>query len=279
MIEQQRTTVMCLLTTTTTARLRAAATALLLCTTMTTAAPAAEPAASRKSGDPIQLAFIEGDVAGFTGIHSPDGKTIIGFVQYRQHRHGDILEAVRIAKFNDGSSDEDRVKAHVGKELRTIGGRTIMRNTKGVATVDVTIDVAGGHITGFSGLGDKRETYDEHVELPHGTYWGPLISIVLKNFERNANDGELVFHTVVVTPKPRAIDMQVLRKDTTTLRRRGGAIQSVDFELRPSVNKLIDPIIQAIAPETNFFMLPGDPPAIARYEGPRNYEGQKIRIE
>jgi hypothetical protein len=37
--------------------------------------------------------------------------------------------------------------------------------------VDNTIDVAGGRITGFSGLGDTRQTYDERVELPPGTYW------------------------------------------------------------------------------------------------------------
>jgi|SRR5579862_2292206 len=243
------------------------------------AALGADSGVGRKAGDPIQLAWMEGDVAGFTGIHSPDGKSTIGFVQYRQHRHGDILEVVRIARFGDGSSDEDHVKAHVGKDLRTIGGHTIIRNEKGIPTVDLTIDVVNGRITGFSGTGDKRETYDEHVELPPGTYFGPLIAIVLKNFDRNADGDQLVFHTVVATPKPRALNMQLVRKETTTLRRRGGRIESVDFELRPTVNTLIDPIVQAIAPETNFFILQGAPPAIVRFEGPRNFQGQKIRIE
>ena len=241
------------------------------------AAPAA--AAGREAGDPIRMEWIEGDVAGTTSIRSPDGGTIIGFVDYHQRRRGDRLEAVRIARFTDGSSDEDHVEARVGRTLETIGGRSVIRNTKGVATVDITIDVAGGHITGFSGLGDERETYDERVELPAGTYWGPLIFIVIKNFDKNATDDRLVFHTVAATPKPRVFDMEVVRQEQSSIRRPGGKIEVVRFALRPTVNWLIDPIIRLIAPETNFLVQPGAPPALARFDGPRNYAEQTIRIE
>jgi len=66
-------------------------------------------AQARESGDPIQLKWMEGDVAGMTTIWSPDGKQVIGFVEYHQHRKGDQLEATRVARFVDGSSDEDQV--------------------------------------------------------------------------------------------------------------------------------------------------------------------------
>ncbi|HEX7410158.1 MAG TPA: hypothetical protein VF515_21260 [Candidatus Binatia bacterium] len=236
-------------------------------------------AAHRDPGDPIQLMWVEGDVAGMTSILSVDGTSTIGFVDYHQRRRGDVLEAVRIARFNDGSTDEDRVEARIGKTLQTIRGRSIIRNAKGVRTVDITIDVAGGRITGFSGLGEKRETYDERVELPPGTYWGPLIFIVIKNFEQNAVDGRLVFRTVVPTPKPRVLDMELLRQEETTVRRPGGKIDVVRFALRPTVNWLIDPVLHMLTPETNFFVKPGAPPGLARFQGPRNFAGQKIRIE
>lgn len=236
-------------------------------------------AAHRDPGDPIRLAWVEGDVAGMTSIFSPDGKSTIGFVEYRQRRRGDILEAVRIARFGDGSSDEDRVEARIGETLQTLRGRSVIRNAKAVATVDITIDVAGGRITGFSGLGDKRQTYDERVELPPGTYWGPLIFIVIKNFEQNAADGRLVFRTVVATPKPRVFDLELLREEQSSIRRRGGKIDVVRFALRPTVNWLIDPVIRMFAPETNFLVQPGAPPALARFDGPRNFARQKIRIE
>jgi hypothetical protein len=64
----------------------------------TVATLVARPAAAREAGEPIRLAWIEGDVAGMTSIFSPDGKSTIGFVEYRQHRRGDILEAVRTAR-------------------------------------------------------------------------------------------------------------------------------------------------------------------------------------
>ena len=68
-------------------------------------------------------------------------------------------------------------------------------------------------------------------------------------------------------------------KGTTVVRRVGERIDGVNFLLRPTVNFLVDPIIQAIAPETKFVVEPGAPPALARFEGPRNYARQKIRIE
>src|SRR5262249_2898821 len=163
--------------------------------------------------------------------------------------------------------------------LRRLPGRSIIRTSKGVATVALTIDVAGGHITGFSGLGSDRKNYDEHVELPPGTYWGPLISLVIKNFDHNAEDNRLVFNSVVATPKPRVIGMELLRGDKTTVDRRGGKIQVTQFELRPTINPVVDPIVPMMAPETHFFVQPGDPPSMARFEGPRNYAGQQIRIE
>ncbi len=55
--------------------------------------------------------------------------------------------------------------------------------------------------------------------------------------------------------------------------------QIVPFAMRPTVNFLIDPIIQHFAPETTFFVKPGKPPALVRFAGPRNYAGQTIVIE
>ena len=240
---------------------------------------AASPAAGRDAGDPIRLAWVEGDVAGITSIFSPDGKSTIGFVDYRQRRRGDVLEAVRIARFRDGSSDEDRVEARLGRTLQTLRGRSVIRAAKGVPTVDITIDVVGGRITGFSGLGDERQTYDERVELPPGTYWGPLIFIVLKNFNQNATDGHLAFRTVVATPKPRVFDLELVRQEATSVRRPGGKIDVVRFALSPTVNWLVDPVIRMLTPDTNFFVKLGAPPGLARFEGPRNFAGQKIRIE
>ena len=88
-------------------------------------------AAHRDAGDPIRLAWVEGDVAGMTSIFSPDGHSTIGFVDYHQRRRGDVLEAVRIARFSDGSSDEDRVEARIGETLQTLRGRSVIRNAKG----------------------------------------------------------------------------------------------------------------------------------------------------
>jgi hypothetical protein len=227
----------------------------------------------------LRLAWHEGDVAGFSSILSPDGSKTIGIIEFHQHMRAGVLRIQRVARFFDGSSDEDQVDVRVGKTLESVGGRTIIRDTKGRATVDLRIDVARGRITGFSGTGADRTEYDEEVALTPATYWGPLIFILLKNFEENAVDGTLAFRTVIATPRPRVIGMELQAQDATALRLHGTKMPATKYRLRPAIHPLIDPIVRLFAPDTFFFIQGGTPPAMVRFEGPRNYAGQTIRIE
>lgn len=234
---------------------------------------------ARDAGDPIALAWGESDVAGFSAIYGPDGKTRVGTIVFHQTRKGDVLTAKRVAEFADGSSDEDVAVAKVGRTLETLRGRTVIKDTRGRATVDIEIDVAGDRIKGFYTDDGERVEVDEKVELPPGTYFGPLIFVVIKSFAKNAEDGRLVFHTVAPTPKPRALDMELLVEGEATIARPGVKIATKRYTLRPTIFWLIDPIIHKLAPETDFYVDPGDPPAMVRFVGPRNYAGQRIVIE
>jgi hypothetical protein len=236
-------------------------------------------AQARDSGDPIALAYGESDVSGYSAIYDADGKTRIGTIVFHQTRKGNVITATRVAEFADGSSDEDLAVAKVGKTLETLRGRTIVRDKRGKPMVDIQIDVAGGRITGFYTDDGDREEVDEEVELPPGTYFGPLIFVVVKNFAKNAEDGKVVFRTVAPTPKPRALDMELLVDGESTIARPGVKITAKGYELRPTIFWLIDPIIQRLAPETHFFVDAGTPPAMVRFVGPRNYAGQRIVIE
>ena len=51
------------------------------------------------------------------------------------------------------------------------------------------------------------------------------------------------------------------------------------YVLRPLINRVIDPVLRIFLPPTEFLVEPGSPPALALYEGPRNYAGQEIRLE
>lgn len=227
----------------------------------------------------LRLAYVEGDVAGFSSILSPDRSRQIGYIDYRQVRKGNSLEVRRIARFDDGSSDEDQIEAEVGDTLKTVKGRMTIRNAKGVATLDLSIDVGEGRIRGFSGLGEDREDYDEKVELSPCTYWGPVLGIVLKNFEENASDGQLVVASVVATPKPRLLHFQFTRREKVEIRRAGGKIEAERFSMVPKVNFLLDPFLKFLGPDTSFFQQAGRPPSMAAFAGPRNFDGQTIRIE
>jgi len=230
-------------------------------------------------GDPIRVAWNEGDVAGFSTIYAADGREQIGFVEYHQTRRGDRLSSARIAHFADGSSDEDSAEARVTDRLETISGRSIIRDVDGQPLVDMKIDVAGGHVQASWGKEPDRHSMDEAMSLPAGTYWGPLIFIVLKNFDANAEDGHLVFRTIAPTPKPYVLDMEIVREGPAHLERTNLRLDAQTFRLSPTVHWMVDPLIRLIAPRATFWILPGDPPAMARFSGPRNYGRQEIVIQ
>ena len=239
----------------------------------------AASAAGRAPGDPIRLVWTEGDVAGLSTIYDPDIEDPIGFIEYHQRIQGDVLTTERVARFRDGSSDEDQAEARVGGRLEALSGRSIIRDTDGEPIVDVRIDVLEGHLSAEWGRGADRRKLDEDVHLPAGTYWGPLVFIVLKNYDANAENGQLVFRTVAPTPRPMVIDMALVRGPSATLERTGANLSTVRYDLRPTVHWLIDPVIRLVAPRASFSVLPGAPPALARYAGPRNYGRQPIVIQ
>ena len=221
--------------------------------------------AAREPAQPIVLAWEEGDVAGMTSVLAVDGLEVIGFVEYHQRRRGDLLETIRVTRFRDGSSDEDHAVARVvDGTLEGVRGRSIIRDVDGGEILDWYIDVPEGRVHGFVRSGDGRKHFDESVDLPAATYWGALIFIVLKNFDKNAVDGKLVFHTVAPTPMPRAIDLELVREGETAVTRTGGRLDVVRFTLRPAIHWMIDPIIQRIAPNTECFVRASDPPATPR---------------
>jgi hypothetical protein len=88
-----------------------------------------------------------------------------------------------------------------------------------------------------------------------------------------------VFKTIAPTPKPRVINLELVRKGMQTVTRPGGSLDAVELSLLPTIHFLIDPIIQRILPETTFFIDDSKPPVLARFVGPRNYEGQTMRLE
>ncbi len=240
----------------------------------------ASQAAAASPTPPIALGYVEGDAAGTSFIWAEDGKRVLGIIEYVQRRERDRLHVKRVARFRDGSRDEDEAEVRVGDRLESISGRSIIRDKRGTPVVDLKIDVGGKRITGFYLDDGKRQAVDEEVDIGPGTYWGPLINLALKNFDANAKDGKLVFQTVAPTPKPRVIDMELARAGAATITRiAGGKVATTRFTLLPTVNFLIDPILQRFVPKTEFFIDDAKPPILVRFAGPRNYAGQLMRLE
>jgi len=240
---------------------------------------AASAALAREPGEPIRIVWKEGDVAGQSPIYGPNGGAPIGVVEYHQHLDGSELETIRVARFTDGSSDEDSAVARINKTLEGVRGHSIIRDTHGKTIVDIDIDVAAGRVKGFYVEDDKRQDVDMHDTLDPATYWGPLIFIVAKNFDANVEDGRVRFKTVAPTPKPRILTMELADQGAKKWKRMGRSFGVESYLLRPTLGWILDPIVHRLVPSTEFLVEPGKPPSLARYAGPRNYAGQEIVLE
>ncbi len=234
---------------------------------------------AREPGDPIRIVWIEGDIAGQTPILGPDGGAPIGIVEYHQHRKGDEVEMTRVSRFKDGSSDEDTAVAHVNRTLEAIRGRSIIRDKNGRTLVDLRIDVPGGRVTGFYSDNGTRREVDMVEHLDPATYWGPLIFTVVRNFEANAEEDRVRFRTIAPTPRPRVLTMEVAHLGQREITRMGRELTLEHYTLRPTFGWVVDPIVHRLVPTTEFLVEPGSPPSLARYAGPRNYQGQEMLLE
>src|SRR5207247_5360374 len=95
-----------------------------------------------------------------------------------------------------------------------------------------------------------------------GDLLGPLIFIVLKNFDANAEDGRLVFRTVAPTPRPRVFDMELAGGPPAALQRAGASLATRRFQLGPTIHWTVDPILRLVLPSGTLWMLPGQPPGL-----------------
>lgn len=68
-------------------------------------------------------------------------------------------------------------------------------------------------------------------------------------------------------------------EEATTIANPGWQVAAVPLALKPTINVLIDPLVQRLAPDTYFFIQPSTPSAVLRFAGPQNFAGQEIRIE
>jgi hypothetical protein len=90
----------------------------------------------------------------------------------------------------------------LGMALRIVRGRSIIRDTQRAHHRGHAHRRRRRARHGFYGLDKEHRDVDERGEVPPGTYFGPLINLVVKNFDANAEGGRLVFHTIVPTQVP-----------------------------------------------------------------------------
>ena len=224
----------------------------------------ATPVVARSPGDPVRLTWMEGDIAGMSTIYDPTGDTPIGSVEYHQRRRGDTLSTVSKRYSQEIQTPENGYGLDWLTRQRA---NRLIGITNGV-DCEVWDPQTDAEIPAH---------YSTNFQTAAGTF--TLVFLVLKNFDANAEDGRVVFRTVAPIPRPMVINMELRRVQKAAVDRLGTHFDTVQYELRPTIHWSVDPIVHMVAPTARFWLVGGEPPALARFSGPRNFGRQGIVLQ
>ena len=228
---------------------------------------------------PVVVRLPEGNTRGFLVVRSVDG-TVIGNGELRQTPAQALIESRLILDFKDGSHREEVVVFSQDKVFRVESYRLIERGPTFPATVDVAFDRKSGQYRARlqERKGGEEQSASGALEMPADLYNGmPLV--LLKNLVEGERVGAQM---AVFLPKPRLIRMDLIPEGEDRARIGGNALTARRYLSRLQIGGLTGVIASLIGkdpPDSRYWLISGDVPAFARFEGAMFLNGPFWRIE
>lgn len=227
---------------------------------------------------PVTVRLPEGNTRGLLVVRSADGATI-AHGELRQKPAPGLIESSLILDFKDGSHREEIVVFSQNKTFRLESYRLVERGPSFPAT-DVSFDRKSGQ---FKARTQDRKGAEEQVasgalEMPADLYNGMAL-VLLKNLaEGERASGQMA----VFTPKPRLIKMDLSPEGTEKVRSGSNALTVRRYLVKLEVGGLTGLIASLIGkdpPDSRYWLVTGEVPGFARFEGAMFLNGPVWRIE
>jgi hypothetical protein len=228
--------------------------------------------------DPVKVRLKEGSSRGFL-VMSPPGGTPIAYGELRQKSTGNAIESRLLLNFTDGSLYDETVTFSQDSVFRLETYRHVQHGAS-LPTSAISFDRKSGRYKARTQekKGDEEKVASGSLEMPSDLYNGLTLTL-LKNLP--VGTGAKV-KMAAFTPKPRLITMELTSEgeDRVVVGReiKKATRNLVKLEVG-GLSGLIAPIIGKDPPDLRYWLIPGDVPAFARFEGAMYLNGPVWRLE
>ena len=220
----------------------------------------------------------EGNTRGFLVVRSAEGQ-VIGHGELRQLPVPGGIESRLSLAFTDGSRREETVVFSQDKAFRLESYRLVERGPLFPGS-DIAFDRKSGQYKARvrEKKGEEERTASGELEMPADLYNGMAL-VLLKNLA----DGQRASGQMAVfTPKPRLIRMDLFAEGDDKMRLGGATLTARRYLVKLDVKGLTGMIASLIGkdpPDSRYWLVTGDVPAFARFEGAMFLNGPIWRIE
>lgn len=227
---------------------------------------------------PIPVRLIEGNFRGFLVLRSLDG-TAIAHGEMSQKPTGKFVECRTILKFKDGSLyDESATYSQEG--VFRLEGYQLVQRGPSCPTLEISFDRESGRYQARSQAAkdDEIEVAEGAFEMPADLYNGMAL-ILLKNLP--GDDGATA-RMAVFTPEPRLVEMELSREGEDEVLLGGNPMKTVRSLVKLKIGGLSGVIATWIGkspPDLRYWLVSGEVPAFARFEGAMFLNGPVWRLE
>jgi hypothetical protein len=207
----------------------------------------------------------EGNVRAFVVLRSADGDDIASGELW-QKPAGGLIASRFVLNFKDGSRREESTSFSQRQVFRLERYQIVQRGPS-FPTLEVSFDRRGRYdATAQSKIGDDEKHASGQMEIPADLYNGlPLM------LAKNIPPGRVAtVQTAVFTPEPRLVKTVISAEGDDQVSIAGQAKKATRYLVKlelGGVTGVIAPLIGKEPPDTRYWLVTGEVPAFAKFEG------------
>jgi hypothetical protein len=227
---------------------------------------------------PVRVRFTEGTTRGFLAIRTPQGDRI-GHGELTQKPRGDEIDNRLLLQFKDGSV-YDEVTTYSQRGVFRLEAYRLTQRGPSFPGAEISFDRKTGRYRAKTRErgGAPEDVASGELEMPADLYNGMALLLV-----KNLPPGEVATGQLAVfTPKPRLLKMELHREGEDRVAFAGAAKQATRYLVNLEIGGiagLIASFIGKTPPDLRYWLVLGEVPAFARFEGAMFLNGPVWRVE
>src|SRR5688572_26733048 len=230
------------------------------------------------AAEPVKVRLNEGASRGFLVLSQPGGPSLASG-ELRQKPVGRLLESRLFLNFKDGSRYDETVTYSQAGVFRLEAYRLVQHGPS-FPTTEISFDRKSGTYRARTQekKGDEEKTASGTLEMPVDLHNGMALTL-LKNLPAGTG---VTGQMAVFTPKPRLIRMELTAEGEDKVRAGGDTKTATRYLVNLEVGGVagvVASVLDKDPPDLRYWIVTGDVPAFARFEGPMYLNGPVWRIE